>query len=277
MSCINDDLDKIEIELLLEGIYRYYGMDFRNYSYPSLRRRIWRRVRAEELQNVSQLLNKVLHDAKSMERLLDDFSMSVTEMFRDPGFFKSFRTHIVPLLWEYPTVRLWHAGCATGEEVYSMAIMLYETGLYEKTRIYATDISEKSLSKAKSAMFPLEKMQYYSRNYFNAGGQGSLSEYYTAGVSSVTFHSFLTRNIVFAQHNLVTDHSFNEFNAIICRNVLIYFDRALQKRVCQLFYDSLASPGFLGIGSKESLQLVGLADKFCIIDKANKLYGKKLM
>ncbi len=275
MSNCNEDLDKIEIELLLEGIYRYYGVDFRNYSYPPLRRRIWQRVRNEHLESVSQLLSQVLHDSASMERLLDDFSLLVTGMYRDPAFFTAFRQNIVPLLKECPAVRLWHAGCATGEEVYSMAILLYECGLYAKTRIYATDINEKSLSKAKAATFSLAKMPYYSRAYYNAGGQSALSEYYVVGMDAVTFHPFLTKNIVFAQHNLVTDHSFNEFNAIICRNVLIYFDRNLQKRVCQLFYDSLAYPGFLGIGSRESLQLAGLDAKFSVIDQANRLYSKK--
>ncbi len=271
---MGDELEKLEIDLLLEGIYRHYGLDFRNYSYPSVKRRVWRRVQAERLESISQLLSKVLHDANVLDRLFDDFSITVTEMYRDPGFFKSFRDNIVPLLKDCSTIRLWHAGCATGEEVYSMAILLYESELYSKTRIYATDMNEKSLARARAATFQLEQMQHYSRNYFKAGGQNSLSEYYAAGADTVTFHSFITKNIVFAQHNLVTDHSFNEFNAIICRNVLIYFDRKLQKRVCRLFYDSLAQPGFLGIGSKESLQLTGMSRSFGVVDHENKLYVK---
>lgn len=269
----SEEREKIEIELLLEGIYRWYGADFRHYSYPSVRRRVWHRVHAERLQSISGLLEKVLHEPSVLERLVDDFSISVTEMYRDPPFFKSFQENVVPLLKDCPAIRIWHAGCATGEEVYSMAILLYEAGLYAKTRIYATDINEKSLARAKAATFPLEQMQQYSRSYFKAGGQSSLSEYYAAGSDTVTFHPFFTRNIVFAQHNLVTDHSFNEFNAIICRNVLIYFDRILQLRVCRLFYDSLAQLGFLGIGSKESLQFIGM-DKFGVVDQANRLYIK---
>lgn len=271
---MTDELEKVEIDLLLAGIQRYYGLDFRNYSYPSVKRRVWRRVQAERLETISQLLAKVLHDANVLERILDDFSITVTAMYRDPLFFKSFRDNVVPVLKDCPTIRLWHAGCATGEEVYSMAILLYESELYARTRIYATDMNEKSLAKAREATFPLEQMQHYSRNYFKAGGQNSLSEYYAAGANTVTFHPFLTKNIVFAQHNMVTDHSFNEFNAIICRNVLIYFDRKLQKRVCRLFYDSLAHPGFLGIGSKESLQFSGLSSNFGVVDHANKLYVK---
>ena len=274
MKTITEELEKLEIELLLEGIYRYYGLDFRHYSYPTIRRRVIHRVQAERLSSISGLLEKVLHDPRIIDKLFNDFSITVTGVYRDPEFFKSFRDNVVPVLRESPSIRLWHAGCATGEEVYSMAILLYEAGLYAKTRIYATDMNERSLARAKTATFPLESMQLYSRNYFRAGGQSSLSEYYAAGHDTVTFHPLITKNIVFAQHNLVTDHSFNEFNAIICRNVLIYFDQTLQKRVCRLFYDSLTKPGFLGLGSKESLQRTGIVDKFDVVDSANRLYIK---
>jgi len=248
------DLERLEIELLLEGIHRHYGFDFRAYAYASLRRRVWKRIEAEGVRSVSDLQALVLHDAEVMERLLLDLSVNVTAMFRDPGFYRSFRERIVPMLRTYPYIRIWHAGCSTGEEVYSMAILLQEEGLYDRARIYATDINDVVLQRARSGIFPLDRMQEYTENYLRAGGTRSFSEYYTAKYDGALFSPSLARNVVFAQHNLVTDRSFAEFTVIFCRNVLIYFDKSLQHRVHSLFYDSLVNYGILSLGSKESLK-----------------------
>ena len=250
----SSELERIEIELLLEGVFRHYGFDFRSYAYASVRRRLWKRIEDEGLNSVSELQARVLHDAEAMERLLLDLSINVTAMFRDPVFYREFRTLVVPLLRTYPFIRIWHAGCSTGEEVYSMAILLEEEGLLERARIYATDINGVVLQQARAGIFPLTRMQEYTENYIKAGGKRSFSEYYTAKYDGAIFSPSLTKNVVFSQHNLVTDRSFAEFNVIFCRNVLIYFDSTLQNRVHTLFYDSLAMFGILALGSKESLR-----------------------
>jgi chemotaxis protein methyltransferase CheR len=250
----NSELERIEIELLLEGVFRHYGFDFRSYAYASVRRRLWKRIEDEGLSSVSELQALVLHDPEAMERLLLDLSINVTAMFRDPVFYREFRTLVVPLLRTYPFIRIWHAGCSTGEEVYSMAILLEEEGLLDRARIYATDINVVVLQQARAGIFPLIRMQEYTENYIKAGGKRSFSEYYTAKYDGALFSPSLTRNVVFSQHNLVTDRSFAEFNVILCRNVLIYFDATLQNRVHALFYDSLAMFGILALGSKESLR-----------------------
>lgn len=266
--------ERIEIELLLEGIYRYYGYDFREYVFPSIRRRIWHRIRAENLSSVSGLLGKVLYDKNYMERLFRDFSINVTEMFRDPKFFLAFREKVVPFLKELPSIRIWHAGCSSGEEVYSMAILLMEEGIYHKATIYATDMNEAMLNKAKQGKFPLERMQAYTKNYLNAGGKNAFSEYYNVKGDTVRFNIELAENVVFAQHNLVTDCSFNEFHVIICRNVLIYFKKGLQEHVHSLFYDSLCEEGFLGLGSKESIKFNRKVNCYKEIDNVNRIYQK---
>jgi len=248
-------LERLEVELLLEAIYRHYGFDFRAYAFPSIRRRIWKRIHAEELTTVTALQERVLHDKDAMERLLLDLSINVTAMFRDPGFYRAFRNDVIPLLRTYPFIRVWHAGCSTGEEVFSMAILLEEEGLLGRARLYATDINEVVLQQARTGIFPLDRMQEYTENYIRAGGTRSFSEYYTARYDGALFSPALLANVVFSQHNLATDRSFAEFNVIICRNVLIYFDRSLQARVHALFYESLATFGVLGLGSKESLRL----------------------
>jgi chemotaxis protein methyltransferase CheR len=269
-----DDLEKIEIELLLQGIYAWCGYDYRGYSYKSIRRRIRNRVHAEGLATISGLQEKVLHDAGCLKRLLDDFSINVTEMFRDPGFFLIFREKIAPMLRTYPTIRIWHAGCSTGEEVYSMAILLHEEGIYDKTKIYATDINADVLKAAKTGLFPLESMRKYTNNYMKAGGKAAFSDYYKATPFGVKFHSFLTKNIVFAQHNLVTDRSFNEFNVILCRNVLIYFNKSLQEKVHDLFYRSLGVFGILGLGEAETLAYTKQSSNYEEIAGGHKLYRK---
>ncbi|MED4403541.1 CheR family methyltransferase [Metabacillus fastidiosus] len=271
----DENFEDIEIDLLLESIYRYYGFDFRNYAFSFLKRRIWNRLRAERVNNISELQGALLRDHTIMERLFADFSINITEMFRDPSFFLAFRRKAVPILKEYPLIRIWHVGCSSGEEVYSMAILLHEEGLIHKAKIYATDMNKKVIEKAKKGSFSLHKMQQYTKNYLAAGGKTAFSEYYTAKQENATFHSFLTENVVFAQHNLSTDGSFNEFHVIICRNVLIYFNRDLQKHVFDLFNESLTRRGILGLGSKETIKFIGNENDYEEVDVYEKLYRKK--
>jgi chemotaxis protein methyltransferase CheR len=268
------DLEKIEIRLLTEGVYRHYGFDFRDYSLPSLRRRVWKRIYAEGLTTISGLTDKVLHDAQCMERLLLDLSVNTTAMFRDPTFYLAFREKVVPVLRTYPFVRIWHAGCSTGEEVYSMSILLQEEGLYDRSRIYATDINESVLQKAKSGIFPIATMQENTSNYIAGGGSGTFSDYYTARYDYAIFRPSLRENVVFAQHNLVTDASFNHFNVIFCRNVLIYFNNALQERVMQLFLNSLEMFGILGLGKKETVRYTSVAENYEELDAEERLYRR---
>ena len=268
------DLERIEIELLLEGIFRQYGFDFRSYAYASIRRRLWKRIEEDGLGTISQLQDRVLHHPEMMEKLLLDLSINVTAMFRDPDFYVTFREHVVPLLRTYPFIRIWHAGCSTGEEVYSMAILLREEGLYDRARIYATDINEVVLQRAKAGIFPLERMQEYTDNYIRAGGKRSFSEYYTAKYGGALFDQSLTKNVVFSQHNLVTDRSFSEFNVILCRNVLIYFDKTLQSKVHGLFYDSLAMFGVLVLGSKETLRFMAHEECYQQLAAPEKIFRK---
>ncbi|MGZ8852404.1 MAG: CheR family methyltransferase [Thermoanaerobaculia bacterium] len=268
------DLEQIEIQLLTEGVYRHYGFDFRDYSLPSMRRRIWKRIYAEGLTTVAGLIEKVLHDSSCMERLLLDLSINTTAMFRDPTFYLAFRRKVVPALRTYPYLRIWHAGCSTGEEVFSMAILLQEEGLYDRCRIYATDINEAVLQKAKSGIFPLAAMQENTANYIAAGGTGTFSEYYTARYDHAIFRPSLRENVVFAQHNLVTDASFNIFNVILCRNVLIYFNSVLQARVQHLFLDSMEMFGTLALGKKESVRFTAVADNYQEVDADEKIYRR---
>ncbi len=273
-QALKPDLERIEIELLLEGIFRHYGFDFRAYAYASIRRRLWKRMEEEGLTSISALQDRVLHESALMEKLLLDLSINVTAMFRDPTFYVNFREHVVPLLRTYPFIRIWHAGCSTGEEVYSMAMLLREEGLYDRSRIYATDINEVVLQRAKAGIFPLDRMQEYTDNYMRAGGKKSFSEYYTAKYGGALFDQSLTKNVVFSQHNLVTDRSFSEFNVVLCRNVLIYFDKTLQSKVHGLFYDSLATFGVLVLGSKETLRFVSHEESYQQIAPPEKIFRK---
>src|SRR5918994_1667776 len=273
-SPARDDVEEIELSLLLEAVYRKYGFDFREYAPASLRRRVWRRIYAENLATISALQDKLLHDPACMERLLLDLSINVTAMYRDPSFYVAFREKVVPLLHTYPFTRLWVAGCSTGEEVYSLAILLQEEELYARTRIYATDINESVLERARAGVFPLDKMREYTQNYIKAGGKRAFSEYYLAKYDGAQFQRSLIENVVFAQHNLVSDRSFNEFNVIICRNVMIYFDRALQDRVHRLFHESLMTFGVLGLGHKESISFSPYVGAYEELDPNEKLYKK---
>jgi chemotaxis protein methyltransferase CheR len=270
----SDDLERIEVQLLLEAIYQHYGFDFRGYALASLKRRLWRRAYGEKVETMSALQDKVLHDPAVMERLLLDLSINVTSMFRDPTFFAAFRSKVVPLLRTYPFIRIWNAGCSTGEETYSLAIVLHEEGLYERTRIYATDINDLVLERARAGSFPLEKMREYTENYLHAGGADEFSRYYEAEGETAHFASDLREQIVFAQHNLVSDAPFNDFNVIVCRNVMIYFGKALQDRVHELFYESLQPFGVLALGHKESIRFTKYEERYEALDAQEKLYRK---
>jgi chemotaxis protein methyltransferase CheR len=268
------NLEVIEVQLLLEGVYRYYGYDFRDYAPSSLMRRIRKIVASEALPTISALQDRLLHDSACLERFLLGLTVNVTSMFRDPSFFVAFREKIVPLLRTYPFIRIWHAGCSTGQEVYSMAILLQEEGLYHRCRLYATDTNDLVLQKAKQGIYPIDLMQEYTQLYLKAGGRRSFSEYYTAGYGNAIFRSSLKENMVFSQHNLATDRSFNEFNVILCRNVLIYFNRSLQQQAQQLFYDSLCSFGILGLGRRESLKLSPYEERYEEVVKGERLYRR---
>jgi chemotaxis protein methyltransferase CheR len=268
------DVEDIEVALLLEAIHRRYGFDFREYAPASLKRRLWRRASAEGVETISELQALVLHDPACMERLLLDLSINVTTMFRDPSFYAAFREKVAPMLRTYPFTRIWMAGCSTGEEVYSLAIVLQEEGVLERTRIYATDINEAVIERARLGVFPLEKMQEYTQNYLAAGGTRAFSEYYLASYDGAVFDRSLVENAVFAQHNLVSDRGFNEFHVIACRNVMIYFDRSLQERVFSLFHESLAHFGVLALGHKETIRLSSFAPHYEEIDPIEKLWKK---
>jgi chemotaxis protein methyltransferase CheR len=268
------ELERIEIDLLLEGVYRHYGLDFRGYALGSLKRRLARRMREEGTATLSALQEKVLHEPAAMERLLVSLSISVTAMFRDPSFYRAFREKVVPLLRTYPFIRLWNAGCATGEETVSLAIVLEESGLLDRTRIYATDFNAGVVDRARSGEFPLARMKSYTENYLKAGGDKEFSRYYTAEGPVARFAPSLLENIVFAKHNLVSDGSFNEFHGILCRNVLIYFGTPLQRRVHELFHDSLVNFGVLGLGHKETIRFTPLEHCYEPIDPREKLYKR---
>ena len=268
------DLEKIELDCLLEAVFKRYGFDFREYAPASLRRRVNRRLELERLPTISALQERLLRDPDVMERLLLDLSINVTAMFRDPSFYGALREQVVPLLKTYPFTRIWVAGCSTGEEVYSLAILLAEEGLYERTRIYATDINEGVLERARLGVFPLARMQDYTRNYIAAGGKRAFADYYTSAYDGAAFDRSLLRNVVFAQHNLASDQSFNEFHMIVCRNVMIYFERSLQERVFELFDASLMRLGILALGHKESLRMSDSAAKYEELDAGERIYRK---
>lgn len=267
-------LEEFEIDLLLEAIYRQHGFDFRGYARSSLRRRVRAAVAAEGLTTVSGLLGKILHDPPCLERLLLGLSVNVSAMFRDPRFFLTFRRHAIPLLRTYPFIRIWQAGCSMGEEVYSLAILLQEEGLYDRCRIYATDMNELVLRKAREGIFPLDVMQRYTLNYRASGGTSAFSDYYTAAYDHVILRPSLRDQVVFSQHNLVSDGVFNEFNVILCRNVMIYFTRPLQERVHDLFARSFATFGLLGLGSHESLRLLASEHEYEPLVPGEKLFRR---
>jgi chemotaxis protein methyltransferase CheR len=265
----------IEIELLLEAVYLKYQHDFRHYAYASLRRRIGQAMERFEVQSVSQLQDRVLRDPAVFAGMLQYFTVQVSEMFRDPGYFRALRDKVVPMLATYPFVKIWVAGCSTGEEAWSFAIMLAEEGLLSRALIYATDINTQALETAQAGVYALDRVALYSANYLKAGGTASLAEYYTAAYGGAMFDRRLKSQIVFSDHSLATDSVFSEVEMVSCRNVLIYFDRDLQSRAIGLFHESLASRGFLGIGSKESLRFSAYAEAFEEYAPAERIYRKR--
>ncbi|MEZ0369526.1 MAG: protein-glutamate O-methyltransferase CheR [Candidatus Sericytochromatia bacterium] len=270
----DDELIQLEIRLLLEGIYHYYGLDFRQYAPKSLRRRVQKLLDNSHVDSISSLQARVLHDPAWMERLMSALTISVTSLFRDPSFYRSLREIVVPLLANQPLARIWVAGCASGEEVYSLAILLEEAGIYDRCRIYATDLNPQLVEQAKAGIFPIHVMAEYSRNYLQAGGTRTLSHYYTARSQHAIFHNSLRRNLIFARHNLVSDHSFNLFQLILCRNVLIYFQPELQQRVHNLIFESLDLQGALALGMQESMALTPYEPCYTTLDDKNKVYQK---
>jgi chemotaxis protein methyltransferase CheR len=274
MSSGRTDIAEIELDLLLESVHRVRGFDFRGYSRSSLRRRLSQRMGAEGLQTLSGLMERALHDSTCMDRVLRGLSVNVTSMFRNPAFYRAFRTRVVPRLRTYPYVRIWVAGCATGEDAYSLAIVLKEEGLYERSRIYATDINHVALEQAEAGVVPIDRMREYTENYMESGGNHTFVEYYAANSATARMRHSILRNIVFAQHNLATDGSFNEFNVVLCRNVMIYFDRPLRNRVHGLLRDSLSPFGVLALGERESLRFTPVEQCYEEIDHPARLYRK---
>ncbi len=264
----------IEIRLLIEAIYLKYSYDFRNYAGSSQKRRVLHALQHLDCTTVSELQARVLRDPAVFMQLLQFLTIPVSEMFRDPAYFLSLRQKVVPFLKTYPSLKIWIAGCSTGEEIYSMAILLKEEGLLERSIIYATDINPVSLEKARKGVFSLDKMRTYTANYQQAGGKAAFSDYYTAGYEAALFDRSLAENISFSDHSLATDAVFSETHLICCRNVLIYFNRALQERAFGLFHDSLCHRGFLGLGSKESIDFSDYATRFEPLDKAQRIYRK---
>lgn len=268
------EIEELEIDLLLEAIQRRYGYDFRDYARASVRRKVRTIAATVGVEQISELVPRLIHEPQLFASVVGTFATPVTEMFRDPPFFRYLRETIVPYLKTWPYVRIWVAGCATGEEVYSLAILLKEEGIYERCTLFATDFIDASLRRAQAGIYPLRSMKTNIANYQQAGGCRHFSEYYHADYDAVIMDASLRQNITFANHNLVTDGVFSEVHLILCRNVLIYFNSTLQKRVLTLFHDSLLHGGFLALGSKESLRQHEFKGKFAEMETTWKVYRK---
>jgi len=268
------DLEKAEIDLLLEGVRLRYGYDFSNYSFASLRRRL-EQVRTQAgLTRYTQVLDRVFHDEEFFDQMLKSLSITVTEMFRDPLFYRAVREHVLPHLRTFPFAKIWHAGCATGQEVYSMAILLQEESFLGRARLYATDFNKLALDTAQKGVYPASDMAAYAKNYAAAGGTEDFSSYFSGGYDLAKVKDSLKERVTFSYHNLVTDGVFGEMNMVCCRNVLIYFDRTLQDRVLRLFTDSLRHGGFLCLGNKETLSFTAVKDLYEPVDKDQRIYKK---
>ncbi|TJZ72029.1 CheR family methyltransferase [Chitiniphilus eburneus] len=270
----DSDFD-IELRLLIEGIYLKYNYDFRNYSPASLKRRVAHALAQMECTTVSALQDRILHSPQHFLNLLQFLTVPVSEMFRDPAYFLAIRDKVVPILSTYPSLKIWIAGCSTGEEVYSLAILLHEEGLLERTLIYATDINPHSLQRAEDGIFPIEHLKLFTANYLAAGGKRAFSDYYTAAYGSAIFDRALRRQVTFADHSLATDSVFSETQFVSCRNVLIYFNRELQDRAFALFRESLCHRGFLGLGSKETVQFSAVSDQFESFARHERIFRKR--
>lgn len=267
------DLD-IETDLLLEAIYRKYHYDFRSYARPSLHRRLQQACAKFGCATVSALQERIIHDPSVFSAMLEHLTIQVSDMFRDPSYYFALRQVVLPILGTYPSLKVWCSGCSTGEEAYSLAILLREEGLLERTIIYATDISLEALRKAQAGVYSIDRIAGFSANYQQSGGKASLADYYTAAYGGAIFDKSLQRNMVFADHSLATDQVFSEVHLISCRNVLIYFDRALQSRCIGLFHEALCHKGFLGIGTKETLRFTSWADHFEVTSQVDRIYRK---
>lgn len=274
MKNLIDQNIEIEIPLLLEAIKKKYGYDFNGYSQAHVKRRILYRLQADNVKSISLLQHEVLRSEKMALKLLGDLSINVTEMFRDPDFYSALRAKVIPHLKTWSHINLWHAGCSTGEEVYSMAILLKEEGLYEKTQIYATDFNQKALDVAQEGIFPMEKMKKYTQNYNQSDPRASFSDYFLAKYDAAIMDASLKENIVWANHNLVTDTDFTASHIIFCRNVLIYFNRDLQNQVFNLFNKSLVNGGILCLGNKETIQYSPVSNDFSTVDKEQRIFKK---
>jgi len=267
------DID-IELRMLVEAVYLKYNYDFRDYTGASQKRRVLAAMQAMDCATVSSLQARVMHDPAAFAQLLQFLTIPVTEMFRDPDYYLAIRRQVVPFLETYPSLKIWVAGCSTGEEVYSLAILLKEEGLLERTLIYATDINPESLDAARRGVMQLDRMRLYTENYQKAGGKQAFSDYYTAAYGGALFERSLIENVTFADHSLATDSVFAETHFISCRNVMIYFNRRLQNRVLGLFHESLCHRGFLGLGSKESIDFSSYAQRFEPLARRERLFRK---
>jgi chemotaxis protein methyltransferase CheR len=269
------DTSEMEVPVLLDTVYQKYGYDFRQYSEAHIKRRITNRMKMSGLEDISQMHSMILNDEAFATTFLQDLSITVTEMFRDPDFYKSIRDNVIPILKTYPFIKIWHAGCSTGEEAYSMAILLQEEGLHDRTTLYATDFNQQALNKAKEGIFPNKMMKEYTINYQLSGGKESFADYYVSDSENVIMSQSLKENIVWANHNLVTDSVFAEVNLILCRNVLIYFGKELQNTVQKLFHESLINGGILCLGSKEGLRFTEFSESYSEMDKTQRIFKKK--
>lgn len=269
------EIKNIELDLFLEAIFRRYGYDFRNYARASLRRRVAKTLSRAGIDGAAEAIPRLLRDDSLCNDFLRDMSVTVTDMFRDPWFYVAFSEKVIAHLRTYPLVKIWHAGCATGEEVYSMAILLKEEGLYDKAQIYATDYNNESLDRAREGIYPLKQVKQFMQNYNRTGAKAPFSDYYHAKYGAARFADALRERITFANHNLVSDGVFNEVNVVICRNVLIYFDNHLKDRVLSLFRDSLCHRGFLCLGSKESLKFSCVTEEFETVSAKERIFRKR--
>lgn len=267
-------LNEEDLDVLIAEVAERYGYDFNNYARASLRRRVNRLLIIDRFPSFAELLYKIKNDASYLPHLVQELTVNVTEMFRDPATFKTLREQVLPILATHPFIRIWHAGCSSGEEVYSMAILLQEANLLHKSLLYATDLNPAVIENIRKGIFPLNLMKEYSENYIEAGGRNDFSNYYTAKYNWAKFDESLKAKMIVATHNLVSDRSFNEFQLILCRNVLIYFDKVLQDKVLGLFDDSLDQLGFLVLGSKENLRFSPIAKKYTQLTNREKIWRK---
>jgi len=268
------NLNDEQIQIILSDLIEHYGYDFTNYSAASLKRRIQRLLTMDKIVSFAEFRHRIRHDAEYFKRFVEQITVNVTEMFRDAHFYRALREHVIPELATRPLIRIWHAGCSTGEEVYSMAILLQEANLLHKSLLYATDINPAVLEKVRLGMFPMSQMKQYSENYIHSGGRNDFSKYYIAQYDTAKFDESFKSRIILATHNLVSDTSFNEFQLILCRNVMIYFDKDLQDRALELFDNSLEKLGYLCLGSKETLKFSSVMSRYKQLENKEKIWRK---